>query len=63
MNRVQFMKAGIDLTQDLRIHILMLDNEFKPNAPDGQSVTVEMEVRSPKAGLSPLLLLTHIYYA
>ena len=63
MNRVQFMKAGIDLTQDLRIHILMLDNEFKPNDPDGQSVTVEMEVRSPKAGLSPLLLLTHIYYA
>ena len=61
MDRVKFARAGIDLTQDLRIHILMLDKEF--DDPDGQSVTIEMQVRSPKAGLSPLLLLTHLYYA
>ena len=63
MNRVDFLKAGIDLTQDLRIHVLMLDKKFKPDNPDGQMVTIEIEVRSPKAGVAPLLLLTHLYYA
>jgi hypothetical protein len=63
MNRVQFLKAGIDLTQDLRVHVLMLDKDFKADDPNGKTVTIEMEVRSPKAGLSPLLLLTHLYYA
>jgi hypothetical protein len=64
MSRVDFAKAGFDLTQDLRVHILLLDNDFaRKNNGNGQAVVIEMEVRSTKAGTDPLLLLSHLYYA
>jgi hypothetical protein len=63
MDRAQFASGGYDITPDLRVHVLLMDSKFSSIDIEGKTVDIEMEVRSVKTGLTPLLLLSHIYYA
>jgi hypothetical protein len=62
-SRMDFASAGYDVTPDLRVHELMNDDSFASGESEGRTVDIAMEVRSTKSELTPLLLLSHIYFA
>jgi hypothetical protein len=67
MGRADFARRTLDVTKDLRVHILYLDerinNRTMTVSKPSQIIDIELEVSSAESGLKPLVLLSHIYYA
>jgi hypothetical protein len=63
LNRSQFAAAAVDVTEGLRLHALLMDTAMSRNANATKTVDIDIEVVSVIAGVTPLILLSHIYYA
>lgn len=66
MGRGEFAKSIIEVARDLRVLVLMMKtNSTDPtvSAIDGKATEIDLEVHSTQAGVKPILILTHIYYA
>ena len=63
-DRRSFAHHAIDLTDDVRFHVIMHDKEMAQTEGVAKDVDVEIEVISQSEGsTTPLLLLSHIYFA
>lgn len=63
IGRSEFATKAVDITGDLRLHVLLLDKEMARNVGETKTIDIDLEVRSDMTGLKPLILLSHIYYA
>lgn len=63
-DRRSFAHNAIDLTEDVRVHIIMHDEEMEHTEGESKDVDISIEIVSNSVGATkPMLLLTHIYYA
>jgi len=58
-----FVGATVEVTPGVRLHTFMKDYEMTQNEDETKTIEIEMEVRSESTETTPLILLSHIYYA
>jgi hypothetical protein len=63
-NRQDFANSAIDLLDDLRLHVLMMNKDMShTDQGDGKTIDVDIEIIAKSTADKPKIYLSHIYYA
>ena len=61
--RDDFVSATLEVAKGVRLHALWKDLDMSQNENESKTIDIELEVLSEKSDTTPLILLSHIYYA
>lgn len=62
-DRDAFVAATVEVADGVRLHVLLKDFAMSQNENETKNIEIELEVLSETSDTTPLVLLSHIYYA